>query len=223
MKVTTDACLFGSLVAASHAEKKVEKILDIGTGTGLLSLMYSQKNADAEIDAIEIDKETADQARENVKASPWKEKIKVICGDIKEFDPGKKYDLVISNPPFYEKELRSPGKQKNIAHHQEGLLLNELAVIIKNQLKPDGNFCLLLPYKRYGEIKKLFTENKFEILKMIFVKQSVSHDYFRIILTGALQKSEPVPTELIEIAICNENQEYTPAFVNLLKDYYLRL
>jgi tRNA1Val (adenine37-N6)-methyltransferase len=95
--------------------------------------------------------------------------------------------------------------------------------IIKNNLDPTGLFCLLLPYKRNEEIKKLMIENEFEILQMTFVRQSVKHDYFRIMIKGQLKTNELVETEIDEISICDEKQQYTPEFVNLLKDYYLHL
>jgi tRNA1Val (adenine37-N6)-methyltransferase len=223
MKVTTDACLFGSLLPTSSKGGGVKKVLDIGTGTGLLTLMYAQKNMDAILDAIEIDKEAAEQAEENVKNSPWKERINVIHADVKDYPFSKKYDLIISNPPFYENELKSVKSKKNIAHHNEGILLEELLLIIKKNLNPDGLFCLLLPYKRNEEIKKLFKENEFEIIRMTLVRQSVNHDYFRIMLTGKFKSNEVSETKIEEISICDEKQQYTPEFVELLKEYYLHL
>jgi len=223
MKVTTDACLFGSLLPTSSEGGGVKRVLDIGTGTGLLALMYAQKNCDDILDAIEIDKEAAEQAKGNVQNSQWKDRINVIHADVNDFSFSKKYDLIICNPPFYEKELKTSNSKKNIAHHNEGLLLNELLEIIKCNLNTDGVFCLLLPYKRHEEIKKLITENAFAILHLTFVKQSVNHNFFRIMLTGKLYNNESVETVIDEISICDEKQQYTPEFVDLLRDYYLHL
>src|SRR5262249_33933395 len=115
MKVTTDACVFGAWVAQDVTD--VQNVLDIGTGTGLLPLMLAQRHPSITIDAIEIDKESFEQAKENVAISPFAEHIQVINDDAKAFSSWKKYDLVISNPPFYEKELASSDHKKNIAHH----------------------------------------------------------------------------------------------------------
>jgi len=122
MKVTTDSCVFGAWVAGDMAreERKITTALDIGSGTGLLSLMIAQKN-DLDIDAVEIDKEASLQSQENIAASPWKDRIQVENEDARQFRGVSKYDCIVSNPPFYENELTSERKTKNIAHHSEEL------------------------------------------------------------------------------------------------------
>jgi tRNA1Val (adenine37-N6)-methyltransferase len=223
MKVTTDSCLFGSLSPTPSEGGGEMNVLDIGTGTGLLALMYAQKNSLALIDAIEIDKDAAEQAKENSEASPWNDRINIIHADARKFLFTKKYDLIISNPPFYEKELRSSDIQKNIAHHGEELSLQELLTIIKNNLKPGGEFFLLLSNKRSTEAEFLIKKNQLEITRQTLVRQSVSHGIFRVIIKGKHMNSESSNYEKDEISIWNEKQEYTPEFVLLLKDYYLGL
>ena len=224
MKVTTDGCLFGAWVAKLvHNDKmKVDSILDIGTGTGLLTLMLGQQT-NASIDAIEIDKEAAEQAKENVLNSPWADKISIIYGDVKEFSGKQQYDVIVSNPPFYENELKSDNNKKNKAHHDESLLLNDLAAIIQRNLKPQGVFYLLLPYKRNHEIETCIANNKLAILHKTFVKQSTKHNYFRILLSGKHFENNKEDFDTTEIAIRNEKQEYTPEFIALLTNYYLYL
>lgn len=230
MKVTTDGCLFGAWMSdrirsleLGVRSPTIFNVLDIGTGTGLLSLMISQKNPELVIDAIELDEDAAKQASENVAVSPWKEKIKVHHADVKLFSFSTKHDCIISNPPFYENELKSDLSKKNMAHHDEGLMLPKLLSIIKNNLKLDGQFYLLLPYKRNDEIRKLMQENELEITELTFVRQSVDHDFFRILLSGKLKGETLTETKINEIAIKNQEQHYSPAFVSLLKDYYLHL
>jgi tRNA1Val (adenine37-N6)-methyltransferase len=224
MKVTTDACLFGGWVAeeVKSQKVKVKRLLDIGTGTGLLSLMIAQKNPEAGVLAIEIDEDAKTQAKENVDSSPWKERIDTIGADVKDYTFPEEFDIVVSNPPFYEKEIRSETGNKNVAHHGENLTLEELLSVIKNNLKTDGSFFLLLPYKRNQEIKKLLKDHELSISKLLFIRQSVSHDYFRIFLKGNLRIKEK-ETEFDEMSIWDEEQQYTPGFVRLLKDYYLHL
>ncbi len=221
MKVTTDSCLFGAWVAGELAKEKTDQtsLLDIGTGTGLLSLMIAQKTGVA-INTIEIDTAAYGQAKENITVSPWKERIQLFNDDIRQFNFSKKYDFIVSNPPFYENELQSPGKERNIAHHSADLSLTDLFEIIKNNLSSNGSFFLLLPYKRNEEINDLLKKYNLYASKKIVVRQTTKHDYFRILLKGNLLNPE---TKTEEIAIRNTNQEYTREFIQLLKDYYLYL
>ena len=232
MKVTTDACLFGAWMAneinnvhkdSFGEELIINNLLDVGTGTGLLSLMFAQKKTETKIDAIEIDKDAAEQAKENVEASPWKDRVQIINADITAFPFNKKYDLIISNPPFYENELRSGSKRKNTAHHSENLTLEELLTAIKKNLSVYGSFFLLLPYKRNEEIRKLFNHHQLFISKILLTRQSVTHGYFRIFIKGKLKDQEKEVLEFDEMSIWDDKQQYTSEFVMLLKDYYLNL
>ena len=221
MKVTTDGCLFGAWTAMEiqNSKVKIKNILDVGCGTGLLSLMVSQKN-NVLIDAIEIDKDAAKQAIENVKASPWKNRINVIHADVLQWKPNKKYDCIISNPPFYEAELKSGKKAKDVAQHEEGLKLSELFFFIKTHLAEEGVLYLLLPAKREIEIKKLWELHHLYLHKIMRVKQSTAHNFFRLMVKCGNKKVGIVEGE---IAIKNANNEYSSGFVSLLKDYYLHL
>ncbi len=224
MKVTTDGCLFGAWAAnrARSLESGVDNCLDIGTGTGLLPLMLAQQN-NFHIDALEIDEKAALQAKENVVASPWKERINIYHVDANEFSNITLYSLIISNPPFYENELKGVNATKNMAHHDGGLLLPQLLTIIKKNLAADGVFFLLLPFKRHDEIRKLFTKHELAIQQITFVKQTAIHGYFRMMLMGSLKKDALTETIIDEISIKDEDDKYTPAFADLLKDYYLYL
>lgn len=224
MKVTTDSCLFGAWLSEQVRieENKINNILDIGTGTGLLALMIAQK-CSAVIDAIEIDDPAAEQAMENVKSSNFSSKIKIHCDDVLQYPFINKYDIIVSNPPFYENDLKSDVIKKNIAHHNEGFLLKDLLNTIQTILQPNGTFFLLLPYKRNEEIKNLFIQPEFAIQKMTFVRQTIYHGYFRIMLAGKVNPGKTVETIIDEITIKDEKENYTPAFTSLLKDYYLYL
>jgi tRNA1Val (adenine37-N6)-methyltransferase len=242
MKVTTDGCLFGAWLSEEVRSWETGDgspvtptgtVLDLGTGTGLLALMLAQKNPGLLMDAIEIDKEAAQQAKENVDTSPWGDRINVINGDAKTVRFNKKYDYIISNPPFYENELHSPDQQKNTAHHSGGLTLQDVLTIIKENLAPGGCFFLLLPFKRNDAIKELLVQNELSIAKMIFVRQSVNHDYFRVMLMGKynrggaepqkLSSDDNIETVIDDLAITDERGQYTPAFTALLQSYYLYL
>jgi tRNA1Val (adenine37-N6)-methyltransferase len=221
MKVTTDACLFGGWVAAKLSEVKPATldILDVGTGTGLLSLMLAQKIT-ASIDAIEMDKDSFEQARENIIHSPWKEHIQIMEGNALNHPFLKKYDIVISNPPFYENELRTSSEKKNLARH-EGLSLEELLGLIGNILQPQGKFYLLLPFKRENEVLGSLGKFGLAIQEIVYIRQSVSHDFFRIMLSGCIAPGKSLSQS--ELSIKNEQDEYTEEFIEILKDYYLHL
>ena len=222
MKVTTDSCFFGAWASREIQSSaiQIEKVLDIGTGTGLLSLMIAQENK-ASIDAVEIDADAAGQAEENISSSPWSEKIKVYNQDILNFHPGYKYDCIICNPPFYENELNSNEQRKNIAHHSSSILISQVLNKIKNNLKEDGIFFLMYPAKRQKEVDNLFEKEHHYFIRKIILKQSVNHAGFRIIAMATNKKVNEVGTS--EISIWNEKQQYTSEFIDLLKDYYLYL
>jgi len=220
MKVCTDACLFGSLLSISSGEGGVKHVLDTGTGTGLLALMYAQKNPDAIIDAVEIDEAAAQQAKENFEASPWKERLHFYNTPIQQFNCSTKYDLIISNPPFFENDLKSKNSKRNLALHSSELSLPELLDVIVRYLKEDGCFAVLLPYHREEEFIELAAQQSFFSSEKIFIKQTPRHNYFRSIL---LFTKNPTQTKESEIIIQNESRKYTNDFVELLKDYYLYL
>ena len=223
MKVTTDSCLFGSMAGSLLNENIIQNVLDIGAGSGLLSLMIAQQYPEAFIDAIEIDDAAANQAVENIQASPWKDQIQVVHTDIKLYKADKKYDLVISNPPFYENELKSPSMRKNIAHHQTHLLPANLVQAICENISESGKFILLLPYKKKDEWLILLKKAGLQAKQIVFVKQTTNHpSYFRMIIQGSAGND---PGKIIEsnIAIKDEHNQYTEAFTLLLKGYYLHL
>ena len=114
MKVCTDSCLFGAWVAKNIQNITLEKVLDIGAGTGLLSLMLAQQK-DCNIDAIEIDQNASEQAKENIQSTHWKNNIKIINQSLLEFKSDYEYDFIFSNPPFFEDDLLSDDNKKNQA------------------------------------------------------------------------------------------------------------
>jgi tRNA1Val (adenine37-N6)-methyltransferase len=220
MKVCTDGCLFGAWIGEKVRGLKYEvrTVLDIGAGTGLLSLMVAQKT-NAVIDAVEIDEAAAGQAFENMDASPWRERLQVICGDIKTVHLGKKYDLIISNPPFFENDLKSEDDKRNLALHSEALGFEELITVIGSHLEEKGLFAVLLPYHRKDYFIELALINGFFLMEEVSVKQTTSHPFFRSILlfgkTGG--------TAVLSTIIIRDRQEYSVAFTDLLREYYLKL
>lgn len=217
MKVTTDACLFGAWVANKiENDKSTKNILDIGSGSGLLSLMLAQRTV-ATIDGIELQQADYLQSLQNVSLSPWKERVNIIHADATNYAFTKKYNVIISNPPFYENDLRSDKSSKNIAHHDEGLTLKDLINIITKQLSENGEFYLLLPAKREDEILKAISNSSLYLNQMTYVNQTEKHPAFRIMIKAGWFAKPEQPEKII----IKENDNYSALFMQLLRDYYL--
>ena len=221
MKVCTDACLFGAILADKiyREQNKVSNLLDIGTGTGLLSLQVVQKNR-LSIDAVEIDRDSYEQAQQNFSNSPWSEKLRIYNTDILDFVADKKYDCIISNPPFYEGDLKSDNSKKNAAKHDSTLKLEQLFKVIEEHLSPPGYFAVLLPYQRVDYFITLAAGFNYKVQEQWMIRPTDAHPFFRGILIFSLAPSEIV---IKEISIKDSTGNYTAEFVDLLKDYYLQL
>jgi tRNA1Val (adenine37-N6)-methyltransferase len=216
MKVTTDACLFGAWCADQLKTATRLKALDIGTGTGLLSLMIAQKCA-LHIDAVEIDPEAAMQAAENRTAAGF-ENISILQGDIRGLHLSR-YDIIFSNPPFYEQEIPSAQEGKRVAHHSDGLSWQELFAFIATHLSVEGMAYLLLPSKRRKELDGLLQKHGLYLSLEVSVQPTPAQAPSRLMIAFG-KKQRPLKRENIVIA---QVSGYSEAFTALLKDYYLYL
>lgn len=218
MKVCTDACLQGAFTASYVTG--ADRVLDIGAGTGLLSLMLAQQFNEATFTAIELDEVAAKQAARNFAATPWAAQLNVINSDARTFPSASKYDLIITNPPFYETDLKSPDKLRNQAMHATTLSYEELLTVIDQHLSAAGVFSVLLPYKPFATFEAFATQKGFFPRKVLHVTQSVNHEKFRTIAvfgrSGTVRDEETM-------AIKDADNDYTPVFRALLQPYYLYL
>ena len=142
MKVGTDGTLLGAWATLPPHAKN---ILDIGTGSGLIAIMAAQRHPTAKITAIDIDKDCVMQATENAVASPWAERIEVIETPLQEYSPEEKFDVIISNPPYFADSMHSPDKQRTTARHTASLSFKELTDGVLRLLADDGLFAVILP------------------------------------------------------------------------------
>ena len=231
MKVCTDACLFGAMVANHPAgikdystpavnSQNTMHCLDIGAGTGILSLMFAQRNSTATIDAVEINTDAAEQARQNITASPWANRIQIFNEDILKFNPRKQYDYIISNPPFFEDDLQSPDNAKNNAKHDTTLNLIQLLNFVDAHLSKEGYFAVLLPYHRVNYFMEEATKTGFYLNCQTLIKHTMKHRFFRGKLVISRNQKEPHRSEIV---IKDLEQNYTAEFSAALKDYYLFL
>jgi tRNA1Val (adenine37-N6)-methyltransferase len=217
MKVTTDACLFGSWVARHLPFSN--HVLDIGGGTGLLSLMIAQKH-NTKISSVEIEAECFQQLQENIQQSPYNEKVNAIHADILDFSTDLTIDAIVSNPPFYEQQLKSDKQSINQARHDASLLLEDLFKKSNSLLNTNGSFFVLLPFYRNEECLLIATKNGFFPNRICTVKQSTNHQPFRKMYW--FEKKNQICQEEA-LTISNSNGSYTEDFSELLKDYYLYL
>ncbi|GAB3009570.1 tRNA1(Val) (adenine(37)-N6)-methyltransferase [Niabella terrae] len=219
MKVTTDSCVFGAWMATRIPDlAKKARMLDIGSGSGLLSLMVAQRHPQL-IEGVEIQLADWQQSLENIASSPFAGRIKILNADIRAAVFQHPYEVIFSNPPFYENELKSPASAKNLAHHDLGLKLSELLPLIEKNLSRDGNFYLLLPAKRTADLQELIRNSGLFINEITFLYATEHHPAFRVMIRGSFQDTA-VQTEQLYI---RQKIEYSAAFIQLLKDYYLNL
>lgn len=146
MKVGTDSVILGSWVRIGEARTA----LDIGTGTGLLALMLAQRSSRLVVDALEIDAEAAGQAAENVKESPFSDRVNVIHGDFREFSgqTSKRYDLIISNPPYFHRSIAPSEAPRMVARHAQTLGAVEILEKAAELLSPEGQLCMVMPFEQ---------------------------------------------------------------------------
>ncbi len=218
MKVCTDSCLFGALMPITLQNgNKIKTVVDIGTGTGLLSLQYAQLNNEAKITAIEIEATAFKEATKNVNDSIFAKQIEVVHSDFLTFHPENSFDLIICNPPFYENELQTNNVLKNIAHHSTQLTISNLLHKIYLIMHFQSVCCLLLPTKRILQIQKEIESLNLVCNYTITIYANEKQIDFRTILFISKTKMDK---KQINITI-KKNNNYTIDFTNLLQNFYL--
>lgn len=167
MKVGTDGVLLGAWTSVESAHR----ILDIGTGTGLVALMLAQRSLpDANIVALEIDEAAVGQARENVIRSPWKERVEVVQADFRKYRSSDKFDVIVSNPPYFVDSLECPDRQRAAARHNDSLTYEDLLEGVSGLLTENGFFTVVIPadvaerVKKIASIKKLYAVRQLNVI-----------------------------------------------------------
>lgn len=217
MKVTTDACIQG---AWTPLLSSVKSVLDIGAGSGLLALMLAQRGPGLVIDAVEYDNDAVAQAKENAVASPWSDRVNIIEADARQYRAGGKYDLIITNPPFFNNSLLGPKEQKNRARHTGSLSYEELLSVVSENLSDEGCLSILLPAPEYDVWTKLAVSKGWKECGKLMVRHRDNAQVKRIV--GLLSRAElPLPTDTLVIQ--EESGQYTQDFKALLSPFYLAL
>ncbi len=215
MKVNTDGVLLGAWIEKDFSQN----ILDIGTGTGVIAIMLAQKFSSANITGIEIEQEAAEQAKINAQNCKWSERITILHSDFLEFANNAitKFDLIVSNPPFFENQLNSTDYKKNIARHTTKLPFENLIRKVKNILSTKGKFCVIIPETEFSGFNHLCNNSGLFLAKKTNVFPKENKPANRLLLEYSQ-----------EIVSVNENSlyirkttEYTEEYLRLTADYYL--
>jgi tRNA1Val (adenine37-N6)-methyltransferase len=217
MKINTDGVLLGAMAAASCPGK----ILDIGTGTGVIALMLAQRYANAVIDAVEIDESAAKTAVENFSKSPFHSRLTVFPASIDSFfdtHPGARYDLIVSNPPFYINSLESPKANKNLAKHASADFFEVLIHRVTAHLTRHGLCWLVLPLQTAALIKDLADKNGLHLHQTISVHSfEGSEPHREIVCFGFTNRL----AENTKFAIYQTINYYTDKYKTLLQPFFV--
>ena len=224
MKIGTDGVLLGAWTPLINNPYNV---LDIGAGTGILSLMLAQRSNAAPnnvgiIDAIEIDEDAYEQCVENFEASPWGDKLFCFHAGLDEFvdEPEEEYDLIISNPPFYTDDYKSDNTSRDLARFEDALPFEELIEAAALLLSDNGIFSVIIPFKEEERFVAMCKELDLFPLKITRVKGTPTSEIKRSLLAFCRMEQTPLTDELI-IEISRHN--YTPEYIELTKDFYLKM
>ncbi|MDD6000566.1 MAG: tRNA (adenine(22)-N(1))-methyltransferase TrmK [Bacteroidales bacterium] len=217
MKISTDGIVLGACCEFG----KAKKVLDVGTGTGLLSLMAAQKSL-ADITAVEINQDAYNQAIENVEKSKFASRVKIVNGDfIKLFsDSAEHFDYIVSNPPFFRNSLKSSSQGRSIARHEDSLPFEKFVPTVARLLTSGGTFSVILPESERLYFNRLCIANGMHICGKTIVKSFENSDPLRVILhfsKSFLQMKQEV------LVIYSTQNIYTQQFKNLVKDFYINV
>ena len=226
MKIGTDGVLLGAWVSL---EQQPNSILDIGSGTGLIALMLAQRSASETIDALEIDDDAFEQCVANFEASQWADRLFCYHAPLDEFvselladEAGlnEAYDLIVSNPPFYSEAVSSGDASRDVARQNESLPFEELLDGVSQLLNKQGVFATIIPFKEEEEFIRLAAQKKLFPKRITRVKGNPSSETKRSLMEFQFVKSE-VTTDALTIEVARH--EYTPEYIQLTKNFYLKM
>ena len=196
-----------------------DRILDIGTGSGILALMAAQRFENSEIVGIEIDEKTALTALDNTQSSPFADRIQIIHEDIMNIKEEGEFDLIISNPPFFESNLQSPIKRRNQARHGVTLDLKSLLLFAKRHLSAKGTFALILPFNRKHQLHQLTNDLDLNVKRLCSVSSFKGSQPIRILMEITKDVTSIVNSE--SLFLYDHQNIRSQKFQELSKDFYL--
>ncbi|KZN58942.1 tRNA1(Val) (adenine(37)-N6)-methyltransferase [Pseudoalteromonas luteoviolacea] len=215
MKVSTDGIMFGAWISLANTQN----LLDIGTGTGLLSLMAKQRVPELHVHAIEIDEQAALDAKDNFSASPWPE-IELVQLAVQQFESTQQFDLVISNPPYFQSSLKGENARRNVARHTDSLSFEELISAFLRVAKPSARLAIILPYEEGKIFISLAEQKNLYLARVCEVKTTPNKDVSRLMFELS---SEPSETYTEALCIYDQQGRYTEEYTALCKAFYLKM
>lgn len=220
MKVGTDGVLLGAWAPIDHNPFSV---LDIGAGTGIIALMIAQRSHAQQIDALEIDEDAYEEATDNFENSPWNDRLFCFHAGLDEFieEPEDEYDLIVSNPPFYSEDYKTKSEQRDLARFQDAMPFEELIESADLLLSENGIFAVILPYKEEENFIVLAKNSELYPTKITHVKGSPTSEIKRSLL--AFSRHQSTKVEIDELVIEINRHVYTPEYIALTKDFYLKM
>lgn len=218
MKIGTDAVLLGAWAPCSSETR----ILDIGTGSGILALMMAQRNPGVPVDAVEIDDEAAASAARNAEISPWNGSISVTNSSLQLFAYGKQhaYSLIICNPPFFTNALKAPDRARNTARHNDSLPVNELLFITSQLLNENGRAAFILPAADAGNWLEMAAGCNLHLTHRLLVRSYTDREPHRILLTFCPTRQVTMAEN--ELCIYSDRNTYNNDYKELTRDFYLK-
>lgn len=246
MKVGTDGVLLGAWttipladktiikqdkLTATHPENKLDhdnsrnnhhfSVLDIGTGTGLIAMMIAQRNTFAEIDAIDIDKSAYEQAIDNVYKSPFRNRIKVILQSFVNYPTEKKYDLIVSNPPFFKNSLKCPDEKRSMARHYDSLPLKQLIEHAMTMLSENGRLALILPMLLSEELDFIIATHKLYAIRRTNVIPVEGTQPKRLLIEISMKNVPEQGVRTDTLILETKDRKRTEQYKKLTNDFYL--
>lgn len=219
MKIGTDSVLLGAWTSLAN---RPFSILDIGSGTGILSLMLAQRSHAGTIEAIEIDDEAFEQCSENFENSPWSDRLFCFHASLLEYVEAvaDKFDLIVCNPPFYSENYKTDDSARDLARFNDAMPFEHLIYAVANLLSDDGVFSLIIPHKEETRLKDLASQVGLYLNRSLHVKGNPESAIKRSLLEFSFQDHTAEPSVLI---IETSRHQYTEDYVHLTKDFYLKM
>lgn len=222
MKVGTDGVLLG---AWCSVDDSLDSILDIGSGTGVIALMLAQRNDALTIDAVEVDENAYEQSVENFEQSLWGDRLYCYNATFQEFaeeiyEEEETYDLIVSNPPFYSDDFETKNEARNKARFTSSLSFNALITGVTKILSKDGKFAVIIPFKEEKKFNNLANNKGLFLNRKCYVQGNPKSEIKRVLMEFSFHQLV-IKKEHLVIEI--ERHQYTDSYINLTKDFYLKM